>query len=158
MFQEKKLGAATLTGIATAVLAAGAVAGALGMGVLGRMSAPWKMAVAFAAGGVGTVLVSMSGQIPPIMIGAVAVGIGQGMIGPILSIWLLDRTPALARGRIIGLYSTVFYFAQFAAPLISGWVASQSVSVSSSMVYYEIASAVAVAAIAVLSIRKPRAA
>ena len=93
-----------------------------------------------------------------IMIGAVAVGIGQGMIGPILSIWLLDRTPALARGRIIGLYSTVFYFAQFAAPLISGWVASQSVSVSSSMVYYEIASAVAVAAIAVLSIRKPRAA
>ena len=158
VFQEKKLGAATLTGIATAVLAAGAVAGALGMGVLGRMSAPWKMAVAFAAGGVGTVLVSMSGQIPPIMIGAVAVGIGQGMIGPILSIWLLDRTPALARGRIIGLYSTVFYFAQFAAPLISGWVASQSVSVSSSMVYYEIASAVAVAAIAVLSIRKPRAA
>ena len=68
----------------------------------------------------------------------------------------MDRTPALARGRTIGLYLTIFYFAQFAARLVSDWVASQSASVSSSKVYYEVASAVAIAAIAVFSIRRPR--
>ena len=153
VFQEKKLGAATLTGLATAVLAAGGVAGAMGLRIVGRLSAPGKMAVAFGMGGVGTLMVSVSGQIAPIMIGAAAVGVGQGMIGPILSIWLLDRTPALERGRIVGLYSTVFFLAQFAAPVIAGWIAARSASTASSMFYYEIASAAAVVLIAAMSIR-----
>jgi len=152
VFQEKRLGTATLTGLATAVLAAGAVAGALGVAVVRRLSAPAKMAVAFAAGGVGTVLVSLSSQIAPIMVGGAVVGVGQGIIGPVLSIWLLDCTPPTARGRIVGLYSTVFFLAQFAAPLIAGWIAAQSPSTSSSMLYYEIASAAAVVLIMVTSI------
>lgn len=153
VFQEKKLGAATLTGLATAVLAAGGVAGAMGLRLVALLSAPGKMAVAFAMGGVGTLMVSASGQITPIMIGAAAVGVGQGMIGPILSIWLLDRTPASVRGRVVGLYSTVFFLAQFAAPVIAGWVAARCASTSSSMLYYEIASAAAVVLIAAMSIR-----
>lgn len=156
VFQERKLGAATLTGLATAVLAAGAVAGALGLRIIGRLSAPGKMAVAFAMGGAGTLVVSVSGQVAPIMVGAAAVGVGQGMVGPILSIWLLDRTPAPERGRIVGLYSTAFFLAQFAAPVIAGWIAARSASTSASMIYYEIASAAAVALIAALSIRGRR--
>jgi MFS family permease len=157
VFQEKKLGAATLTGIATAVLAIGGIVGALGVGAFGRVSAPWKMVIAFAAGGVGTVLVAMPAQIAPIMLGAAAVGVGQGMLSPALSIWLLDRTPALARGRIVGLNATIFFLAQFAAPLVSAWVASKSQSVSSSMIYYEAASLLAVVIIAAFAIRAPRA-
>ncbi len=84
------------------------------------------------------------------------VGVSQGMVGPILSIWLLDRTPAAERGRIVGLYSTVFFLAQFAAPIIAGWIAARSASTSSSMLYYEIASAVAVLVIAATSLRRPR--
>jgi MFS family permease len=156
VFQEKNLGAATLTGFATAILSAGAVAGAVGAGMFGRLSAPWKMAVAFAVSGVGTLLVSNSGQIPPIMVGAAAIGVGQGMIGPVLSIWMLDRTPALARGRIVGLFSTAFYLALFAAPLLSAWVASKSASVSSSMICYEAASLIAIVVIAAFSIRRRR--
>jgi MFS family permease len=150
VFQEKRLGAATLTGLATAVLAGGGVAGALGVGVAGRLSAPGKMAVAFAVAGLGMALVSWSSQIPPIMIGAAAVGVGQGIISPVLSIWLLDRTPAAARGRVVGLYTTVFGLAQFAAPMIAGWIAAYSTSTSASMIYYEIASAAAVAMISAL--------
>jgi MFS family permease len=86
------------------------------------------------------------------MVGAAAVGVGQGIVGPVLSIWLLDRAPAAARGRIVGLYSTVFFLAQFGAPVIAGWVATRSASTSASMLYYEIAAAAAVALIAAFSL------
>jgi len=152
VFQEKKLGAATLTGLATAVLAAGGIAGAMGVAGVRQLSAPAKMAAAFAVGGIGTVLISLTSQVAPIMAGAAAVGVGQGIIGPVLSIWLLNCTPVSARGRVIGVYSTVFFAAQFAAPVIAGWVAARSASTSASMLSYEIASAVAVAAIAAISL------
>jgi MFS family permease len=155
VLQEKKLGEATLTGLATAVLAVGAIAGALGLGVLRRLSAPAKMAVAFAAGGVGTLMIALPIRISLIMVGAVAVGVGQGMLAPILSIWLLEQTPAPARGRVVGFYTTALFSAQFAAPLVAGLIAAHCVSTSSSMVFYEAASVLAAALTIALSIRHP---
>jgi len=155
VFQEKKLGTATLTGLATSVLAAGAVAGALGLGLLRGLSAPSKMALVFAVGGVGTLLIAITGEVAPILVGAVVVGISEGMMGPVLSIWVLDCTPALARGRVIGLYSTTFYLTRFVSPLIAGWITGRSASTSSSMVYYALASAASVGLIVVLWVRLP---
>jgi MFS family permease len=155
VIQEKRLGEATLTGFATAVLSAGAVAGALGLGILRRLSAPAKMAVTFAAGGAGTLIISFSGQVAPVMVGAAAVGVAQGIIAPILSVWLLEQTPALKRGRVVGFYTSAFFSAQFAAPLIAGLIAAHSLSTSSSMVFYAAASVVAAALTFALSIRRP---
>ena len=155
VLQERKLGSSTLAGLATAVLAAGSIAGAMGLMFLRRLSAPGKVAMAFAVSGAGMLLVSSASGIAMIMVGAIAVGIGQGMVGPVLSGWLLDRTPAPARGRMVGIFNTIFWSAQFAGPLIAGWIAARSASTASSLVYYELASAAAAACVIVGWARQP---
>ena len=155
VFQEKRLGSGTLTGIANAVIAAGAVVGALGSSGVRRLSGPVKMAMVFAAGGLGTLLISASDHIPPILIGAAVVGIGQGAMTPILQGWLLDRAPARVRGRCVGLFNTTLFLSWFVTPLLASWIAVRSANTSSSMVYYEFASVAAIALILLLSIRQP---
>jgi MFS family permease len=153
LLDEKALGSSMLTGVTTAVLAAGAVAGALGFGVLKRLSGPARMAVAFALGGGGTVLVSTASHVGPILAGAVVIGLAQGMTPPILSVWMLDRTPPRLRGRAVGLFQTVFYLAQFAGPLVARWVSLRSASISASLLYYELAAAGVIVMIAALAAR-----
>jgi MFS family permease len=144
LLQEKGIGSVMLTGLMTAVLAAGAVAGAMSLGLLRRMAPPAKQAVAIAASGVGIVLVWTAGTLAPIMVGAFAIGIGQGMTPPILADWLLDQTPVRLRGRVVGLYQTIFFLAQFAGPLFARWVADASGGTTASMLYYAVASALLV--------------
>ena len=155
VLQEKHLGGAALAGLANAADAAGGVAGALGVGLVLRLSGPAKMAVVFAVGGLGTFLIAVSDQVLPIMVGAVVVGLSQGAMVPILQNWLLDRTPALARGRVVGLFTTTVYLSWFLTPLLAGWVSTLSASTSSGMVYYELAAATAVALILASSVRRP---
>ena len=155
VFQEKRLGGGTLTGIANAVIAAGTVVGALGSGGLRRIAGPAKMAMVFALGGFGTLLISASDRIPAILIGAAIVGIGQGAMIPILQGWLLERTPARVRGRIVGVFNTTIFLSWFVTPLIASYIAVRSASTSSSMLYYEFAAVAAIVLILALSIRQP---
>jgi MFS family permease len=139
ILDEKALGSALITGITTAVLAVGAVAGALGFTLLRRLSGRTQMAATFTIGAVGTLLIARAMHLPAIMTGAAIVGVSQGMTTPILSEWMLDSTPLRLRGRVVGAFQTTFFVAQFSGPLIARWIAERSASTVASMPYYEIA-------------------
>jgi MFS family permease len=82
------------------------------------------------------------------ILSAFVVGIGEGMTGPILSDWLLEETPTRIRGRVVGLFQTTFFLAQFASPLLAQAVARSVGSTSFSMLWYAIACGVPLLAIA----------
>jgi MFS family permease len=139
ILDEKALGSAFLTGLTTAVLAAGAVVGALGFTLLRRLSPRTQMSMTFAVGAAGTLLVAQATRLPSIMIGAAIVGVSQGMTTPILSEWMLDSTPFRLRGRVVGTFQTTVFIAQFSGPLLARWIAERSASTVASMLYYETA-------------------
>jgi MFS family permease len=149
LLEEKGSGSVMLTGLLTAVLGVGAVLGAMGLGLVRRLPAPGKQALAIAVSGLGIVLIWIAASLGPIMVGAFAIGVGEGMTTPILASWLLDRTPVRLRGRVVGLFQTTFFLAQFAGPLLARWLADASGGTTASMLYYAIATAVLAAPIAV---------
>jgi MFS family permease len=156
LLQEKAMGSTSLTGFTTSVLAAGAVAGALGFSLMRRLPAPIKMAVTFAVGGAGILVLATARQVAPLMAGAAAIGVSQGLTPPILSLWMLDRTPERVRGRAVGVFNTIFFTAQFAGPLFARWVADRSPSTSASLQYYELAALAVVILIGALMLVGPR--
>jgi MFS family permease len=145
LLAEKGKGSAMVTGVMTAVLAVGAVAGAMGLGLVRHMPAAGKQAVAIAVSGLGIVVVWIATGLGPVLAGAFAIGVGEGMTGPILGAWLLDRTPLPLRGRVVGLFQTVFYLAQFAGPLFARWLAEASGGTTASLSYYAVAAAIVAA-------------
>jgi MFS family permease len=154
LLEEKGIGSVMLTGLMTAVLATGAVAGAMSLALLRRLPPPAKQAAAIGIAGAGIVLVWTATNLLPFTIGAFAIGIGQGMTAPILADWLLDQTPARLRGRVVGLYQTTFFLAQFAGPLLGRWVADASRGATPSMLYYALASALLAAPTAAVLLRR----
>jgi MFS family permease len=154
LLEEKALGSAMLTGVMTSVLAAGAVLGALGLGLLRTLSLPLRQAVAFAVAAAGTAATWASSGLALFMIGAFAVGIAQGMTSPVLSEWLLNETPLRLRGRVVGLFQTTFFLAQFASPLLAQAVAKALGSTTQSMLYY--AAACALQFVAIAAVRTSR--
>jgi MFS family permease len=150
---EKGLGSPMLTGLTTSVLAAGAVAGAMALGLFARLSPPVRQAWALAIAGAGIVAIWAGVGAPLIMVGAFAVGVGEGMTTPILSAWLLEETPPAARGRLVGLYQTIFFSAQFSGPLFAQTVADHVGGVSASLLLYGVATAALVVVVAALRLR-----
>jgi MFS family permease len=116
---EKRLGTSFLTGVATSVLAAGAVGGAFSLAAMRRVPPPTRIAIAIAAAAVGAFLMGQAAALVPLMVGAALVGFGQGMLGPVLSVWLLEGTPERFRGRAVGVLQTASFLTVFAAPLIA---------------------------------------
>ena len=155
LLHEKALGASWMTGVGIAVLAAAAAVAAFGMGVLRSFPAPAKAALAIAAAGAGTLLIAQSTTLAPLLTGAAMVGVGQGLLGPVLSIWLLERTPDRLRGRAVGLYQTVTFLTLFGAPLVARGAAVNLLSSSAAMRVYAVADAVVVAALLAALFRRP---
>jgi hypothetical protein len=58
------------------------------------------------------------------------------------------------RGRIVGLYQTTFFLAQFDGPLLGRWVADASRGTTASMLYYAVASALLAAPTAAILLRR----
>jgi MFS family permease len=156
LLQEKSLGSTSLTGFTTSVLAAGAVGGAMVFGLMRRLPAPIKMALTFIVGGLGILVLATARQVAPLMAGAAAVGVSQGLTAPILSLWLLDRTPERVRGRAVGVFNTIFFTAQFAGPVFARWVADHSPSTSASLQYFELAALAVVVVIGASTLVGPR--
>lgn len=156
LLQEKALGSTMLTGLTTAVLASGAVAGAFGLNLVRGWPPPVKIAGAFALTAIGVILIALTTQVVPIMTGAALIGIAQGMIVPVLSAWLLDKTPESARGRIVGVFQTVLYVAQAGAPLLARAIAVEYGSASQTMRCYAIAAAVAAVVVLMMMMLRPR--
>jgi MFS family permease len=155
LLHEKALGTSLLTGLGVAVLAAAAAVAAFSMGVLRRLPPPTKAALAIGAAGAGTILIAQATTLAPLMLGAAMVGVGQGLLGPVLSIWLLERTPDRLRGRAVGIYTTVTFLTLFVAPLIARWAAVGLHTSSAAMRWYAIADLVVVAALVVTMFRRP---
>jgi MFS family permease len=133
LLQEKALGSSWLTGLGVAILAAGAVVSAFSVPALRRISPPVKVAIAVGSSGLGTIMIAQATTLVPIMAGAALVGVGQGMLGPVLSIWLLEATPEHLRGRAVGLFQTTTFLTLFIAPLAARWLAIGLESASSGM-------------------------
>jgi MFS family permease len=149
LLNEKGLGSVMLTGITTSVLASGAVIGSIAASRLNMLSLPARHAAAFAGAAAGATALWSATDLPLFMLGAFTNGIAQGMISPILSIWLLSETPLHLRGRAVGLFQTTFFLAQFAAPLAAQALAVALRSTGESMLYYAIACALQGVALAI---------
>jgi len=155
IMHEKALGSSGLAGVAIGLVAAAASIGAFGLNWLQRLSAPAKAALALVSAGIGTFLIAQTTTLAPLMLGVAFVGAGQGMLGPVLSIWLLERTPDWLRGLAVGAYTTVISLTVFVAPLVERWAAVDLGSSSAAMRLY--ASADFVVAVAVgTALLRPR--
>lgn len=154
LLQEKALGSSWLTGLGVAILAAGAAVSAFSVPAFRRIPAPVKVAIAVGASGVGTIVIAQATTLAPVMIGAVLVGVGQGMLGPVLSIWLLEATPERLRGRAVGLFQTTTFLTLFAAPLAARWLAIGLGSASSGMRVFAFGDLALVLAISLTVLRR----
>jgi MFS family permease len=126
-----------LTGLMTAVLALGAVLGAFALGFLRKWSTFIKLIVGFVVASIGMACVTFSSELIIAMIGAGIIGGAQGMVVPSLSVWLLEQTDERARSRAVGLFQTLLYLSQFAAPQIARQIAvASSSSVSGMRLYF----------------------
>jgi MFS family permease len=151
---EKALGSSFLTGIATSILAAGAVGGAFSLTALRRLPPAARVALAIASAAAGSILMAMATALVPMMIGGALVGVGQGMLGPILSVWLLEGTPERLRGRAVGVLQTASFLTVFAAPLIARRLAVAEGSSSAVMRLCALADVLMVLALAPAMIRR----
>lgn len=152
MVAEKSLGGSSVTGLGVAVLAGGAVLGAFGLGWLRRFSPQTKVAIAISCAAVGTIVMAQVVSLPLLLAGSAVVGISQGMLGPVLSIWLLEQTPAALRGRVVGVLQTASFLTVFAAPLIARQLAVGLGASSAAMRIYAIADALMVAVVAAMAL------
>ncbi|HEY2050409.1 MAG TPA: MFS transporter [Caulobacteraceae bacterium] len=154
LLQEKALGSSWLTGLGVAILAAGAVVSAFSVPSLRRISPPLKVAIAVGASGAGTIMIAQATTLVPIMVGATLVGVGQGMLGPVLSIWLLEATPERLRGRAVGMFQTTTFLTLFVAPLAARWLAIGLGSASSGMRFFALGDLALVLAITPVFFRR----
>lgn len=69
--------------------------------------------------GVGFIITSYSSTYSLVIVGAIILGFGWGILMPNLYSWLVKDTPPILRGRIVGIYLTVLYFSQFISPIIA---------------------------------------
>jgi MFS family permease len=154
LLHEKALGASSVTGLAIAVMAGSAAVTAFSLVWLRWLSAPAKTAVAIAAAGVGTLLLVGATSLAPLMLGIALVGASHGLMNPVLSTWLLERTPARLRGHAVGVYTTLTFLTLFSAPLVARWAAVDLGSSAAALRLFVIADFV-VAAVVALTLFRP---
>lgn len=136
LLHEKALGTSLLTGLAIAVVAAASAVAAFSIGALRRLAPLSKASLLLGIEGAGTLLIAQAMTLVPLMLGAVMAGLGLGLLGPTLTIWLMERTPDRLRGRAIGIYTTAILLTMFAAPLIARWASVSLHASSTAMKWY----------------------
>jgi MFS family permease len=67
--------------------------------------------------GVGFLLVSRAGSYAAVVVSMIVMGLAMGLNFPNLMGWLMARTPAHARGRVVGGLSTSMFLGQFFSPI-----------------------------------------
>jgi MFS family permease len=154
LLHEKALGASSITGLAIALMAGSAAVTAFSLVWLRWLSAPAKTALAIATAGVGTLLLVGATSLAPLMLGIALVGASHGLMNPVLSTWLLERTPARLRGHAVGVYTTLTFLTLFSAPLVARWAAVDLGSSAAALRLFVIADFV-VAAVVALTLLRP---
>ncbi|MHB8529850.1 MAG: MFS transporter [Caulobacteraceae bacterium] len=153
LLHEKALGSSLLTGLGISLMAGSAAVAAFSLGWLRWLSIPAKAALAMASAGVGTLLMAEGTSVAPMMVGMALVGVSHGTLAPVLSAWLLERTPRRLRGHAVGVYTTLTFVTLFVAPLVARWAAVDLGSSSAAMRLYMIADFVVAAVVALMLFR-----
>jgi MFS family permease len=154
LLHEKALGASSVTGLGISLMAGAAAVTAFSLVRLRWLSAPAKTALAITAAGVGTLLMAGATSLAPLMLGVALVGVSHGLMNPVLSTWLLERTPERLRGHAVGVYTTLTFLTLFSAPLVARWAAVDLGSSAAALRLFVIADFV-VAAVVALTLFRP---
>ncbi|GIJ43722.1 MFS transporter [Virgisporangium aliadipatigenens] len=89
---------------------------------LSRHSPRVLLPVAFGVSAVGLVVVSATGAVPVITVGAVLTGAGTGLLLPTLLTWAVNRLSFAQRGRGTGLWTGALFLGEFLSPVLIGGV------------------------------------
>lgn len=95
---------------------------ALGSFAFGRFkgaSGPMLVVIGLSLAAVGYVGVGLAVSLPLTVAAIVVACVGFGMLLPTMLTWILQLLPENVRGRGTGLWTGVFFFGQFAAPILA---------------------------------------
>jgi len=76
------------------------------------------MAAALLVMGLGFVILTVSHSIPPILVGVLFVGFGQGVLFPIVNVKVLGTVAPEISDKVISIISSMIYVGQFVSPLV----------------------------------------
>ncbi len=120
LIHQQFQGTPRLSGIAIAVITLSSALTALSYGSLQRRASHVTiLAATFGLLGIGYVGMGLATSYVVLLVGLTVAGAGLGILIPNLNIWLVGRTPADMRGRLLGGVSMAVFLGQFLSPFIS---------------------------------------
>jgi MFS family permease len=149
---ERGYSSPRLIGMGSALSSLAVPVGAILFRVL-RWRVGGKLALSFTFSSAGFFVIAYTHSYTPIIIGAAINGVGSGMVLPTLITWALSKLPPEVRGRGTGAWQGSFFFGQFVSPLIILGLIRISGSLSSAVLDYAVACALAGAVGLVLLLR-----
>ncbi|ELT44780.1 MFS transporter [Arthrobacter nitrophenolicus] len=144
---------AALIGLAAAIASLATAAGAISFRFLAKLGTRNLLALAFGLAAVGLSLVSVAGNVPLAIAGAVIASAGTGVLLPTLLTWAVNGLEFQQRGRGTGIWTGTLFIGQFLTPIVLGAAAAAAGSLSLALGGLGIACAVALLAVLV---RGPR--
>lgn len=111
---------ASLSGVAIATMTFCQAGSSLGYGWLkARLTFVNILAIAFALGCIGHIIVAVAPSIKFIVLGLAVSGLGFGLLFPNCKVWLTQTIAPKIRGRALGGLTTAFYIGEFLSPFAS---------------------------------------
>lgn len=140
---------AALIGLAAAIASLATAAGAISFRFLVKLGTKNLLALAFGLAAVGLSLVSVAGNVPLAIAGAVIASAGAGVLLPTLLTWAVNGLEYQQRGRGTGIWTGTLFIGQFLTPIVLGAAAAGLGSLGFALGALGIACAVALLAVLV---------
>lgn len=115
---------AALIGLAAAIASLATAAGAISFRFLAKLGTKNLLALAFGLAAVGLSLVSVAGNVPLAIAGAVIASAGTGVLLPTLLTWAVNGLEYQQRGRGTGIWTGTLFIGQFLTPIVLGAAAA----------------------------------
>jgi MFS family permease len=111
---------AALLGLAAAIASLATAAGAISFRYLVKLGTRNLLALAFGLAAIGLFLVSIAGNVPLAIVGAVIASAGTGVLLPTLLTWAVNGLEFQQRGRGTGIWTGTLFIGQFLTPIVLG--------------------------------------
>lgn len=147
------VGDAALIGLAAAIASLATAAGAISFRFLAKFGTRNLLALSFGLAAVGLFLVSIAGNVPLLIAGAVVASAGTGVLLPTLLTWAVNGLEFQQRGRGTGIWTGTLFIGQFLTPIVLGAAAAALGNLSVALGALGVACALALLAVLV---RGPR--
>ncbi|HSU48904.1 MAG TPA: MFS transporter [Arthrobacter sp.] len=141
------VGDAALIGLAAAIASLATAAGAISFRFLAKLGTRNLLALAFGLAAVGLFLVSIAGNVPLAIAGAVVASAGTGVLLPTLLTWAVNGLEYQQRGRGTGIWTGTLFVGQFLTPIVIGVAAGALGNLSVALGALGVACAVALLAV-----------